>query len=147
MKEKIKKISIFIQELLFPITKKVPDISFRVPNPYNLPVHNQGNKNNCTSHAFASVAEDYLSNKLKERVLIDVDDLWEKQKKFGTATEERGDFLDGPIIIARKYGVRFSTKKGRHGTFFLSDKTEKQGGITSLFVDKIEFVYYDLIRK
>ena len=72
-----------------------------VPNPYNIPVHNQRDKNNCTSHAFALMLEYKLSEKFKERVIVDVDDLWEKQKKFGTATEE-GDFLEDPFIIATK---------------------------------------------
>lgn len=137
-KNKVNKIKLKIQRVLFSITKKLPE-SYIVPNPYNIPVHNQGDKNNCTSHAFASVAEYYLSDKLKERVLIDVDDLWEKQKKFGTATE-RGDFLDGPIIIARKYGAKFNAEKsGRRGTFFLSDKSEMRNGVNCIFVSKIEF--------
>jgi len=137
LKNKANKIKLKIQRFLFSITKKLPE-SYIVPNPYNLPVHNQGNKNNCTSHAFASMTEYHLSDKLKERTLIDVDDLWEKQKKFGTATEE-GDFLDGPIVIATKYGVRFNTESGRRGTFFLSGKTEKRGGITFLLGGRIEF--------
>ena len=65
--------------------------------------------------------------------------MWEKQKKFGMATEENGDFLEGPIIIATKYGVRFSTERGRRGAFFLSGKTEKREGITFLLGGKIEF--------
>lgn len=96
--------------------------SYIVPNLYNIPVHNQGNKNNCTSHAFAVMIEYKLSDKLKDRVIVDVDDLWEKQKKLGTASEEKGDLIEGPFIIATKYGVRFSTKRGRKGTFFLGDK-------------------------
>jgi len=138
LKNKVNKIKLKIQRFLFSITKKVPE-SYIVPNPHNLPVHNQGNKNNCTSHAFASMMEYHLSDKLKERTLIDVDDLWEKQKKFGTATEERGDFLEGPFIIATKYGIRFSTESGRRGTFFLNGKTEKKGGITYFLDGKIEF--------
>jgi hypothetical protein len=94
-----------------------------IPNPYNIPVHNQANKNNCTSHAFAAVLEYELSNLFKERVIVDVDDLWEKQKKFGTATEE-GDFTEGSFIIATKYGVKFCTEGGRKGTFFLGGKIE-----------------------
>lgn len=97
--------------------------SWIIPNPYNIPVHNQGNKNNCTSHAFALLIEYNLSNRLKERALVDVDDLWEKQKKFGTATDE-GDTLEGPWLIAEKYGVIFNTDSGRRGTYFLGGKIE-----------------------
>ena len=120
------------------MTKKLPKL-FRVPNPYKIPTRDQGNENSCTSHAFASCAEYYLSNKLKEKVSVDVDDLWQKQKKFGTATEE-GDSMDGPIIIGRKYGVRFSAEKsGRRGRLFLSDESEIREGIVHFFVSKIEF--------
>lgn len=86
-----------------------------IPNPYNIPVHNQGNRNNCTAHAFATGLELELSNKLKERTLVDVDDLWEKQKKYGKATEEDGDILEGPFIIKDKYGVKFKTDSGKTG--------------------------------
>jgi len=102
--------------------KKLPE-SYRVPNPYNVPIHNQENKNNCISHAFAIMLEYKLSAMFKELVIIDVDDLWEKQKKFGTATEE-GDFGEGPFIIATKYGVKFTTKSGKKGTYFLGRKIE-----------------------
>ncbi|MFZ3166629.1 MAG: hypothetical protein WA130_03365 [Candidatus Methanoperedens sp.] len=95
--------------------------SYEVPNPYNIPVHDQGNKNNCTSHAFSLMMEYRLSEKFKERTLVDVDDLWEKQKKFGTATEE-GDRSDGPFIIAEKYGVKFKTDSGKSGIFFLDGR-------------------------
>ncbi|XOB46391.1 MAG: hypothetical protein ACKKMV_02995 [Candidatus Nealsonbacteria bacterium] len=138
IKNKVNKIKLKIQRFLFSITKKLPE-SYIIPNPYNIPVHNQGDKNNCTSHAFASMMEYHLSDKLKERAIIDIDDLWEKQKKFGTATEEDGDFLEGPIIIATKYGVRFSAESGRRGTFFLSGKTEKKRGMTFLLGGRIEF--------
>jgi len=53
---------------------KLPE-SYITPNPYNIPVHDQGNKNNCTSHAFALMLEYKLSEKFKERVIVDVDDL------------------------------------------------------------------------
>ncbi|MGB8215949.1 MAG: hypothetical protein WCE94_01500 [Candidatus Methanoperedens sp.] len=93
-----------------------------IPNPYNIPVHDQGNKNNCTSHAFASMIESKLSKKFKERTLVDVDDLWNKQIKFGTATEEGGDSIKGPFIIAEKYGVKFKTDSGKRGIFFLNGR-------------------------
>lgn len=112
--------------------------SYIIPNPYNIPVHDQGNKNNCTSHAFALAIEYQLSNKLGEKVIVDVDDLWEKQRKFGTATDA-GDRIDGPFIIATKYGVRFDTENGRRGTIFFSDKTVKGNGITHCFINKVEF--------
>lgn len=92
---------------------------YRIPNPYNIPVHNQGDKNNCTSHAFALGLEYQLSNRFEERTLINVDDLWRKQKRFGTATE-KGDFQDGPFIIAEKYGVKFKSDSGKKGIFFLN---------------------------
>jgi len=92
-----------------------------IPNPYDIPAHDQGEKNNCTSHAFALGLEYQLSEIFKERTLIDVDDLWEKQKKFGTATEN-GDCLEGPFIIAEKYGVKFKTDSGKKGIFFLKGK-------------------------
>ena len=100
---------------------EIPE-SYKTPNPYNVPIHNQGNRKNCTSHAFASVIEYKLSAKFKERVTVDVDDLWEKQKKFGTATEEKGDSFQNLFIVAAKYGVKFITKSGRKGIFFLGDK-------------------------
>ncbi|MDO8668866.1 MAG: hypothetical protein Q7K65_01055 [Candidatus Buchananbacteria bacterium] len=95
--------------------------SYIIPNPYNIPVHDQGNKNSCTSHGFALMLEYQLSNKFKERTLIDVNDLWKKQKKYGTATEN-GDYIEGPFIIAEKYGVKFKTDSGKKGIFFLNGK-------------------------
>jgi hypothetical protein len=89
-----------------------------VPNPYNIPVHDQGIQNNCTSHAFALQMEYQLSDFFKERVIVDVDELWQKQKKYGTATED-GDSLVGPSLIAEQYGVRFATQSGRKGIYFL----------------------------
>jgi hypothetical protein len=81
--------------------------SYKNLNLYNIPIHDQGNKKNCTSHAFVGMMEYKLSDKFKERVIIDVDNLWEKQKKFGTATEKKGDFLEGSFIIAKKYQKAF----------------------------------------
>ena len=95
----------------------LPD-SYTIPNPHNIPVHDQGNKMNCTSHAYASLVEYKLSDYFKERTLVDVDDLWEKQKKFGTASEESGDRLDGPFTIGEEYGIRFKTDSGRKGIYY-----------------------------
>lgn len=96
--------------------------SYIIPNPYNIPVHNQGNKNNCTSHAFALMIEYRLSNKFEELTLVDINDLWEKQKKYGTASEEYGDTLEGPLIIAEKYGIKFETSSGKRGIYFLDGR-------------------------
>lgn len=104
---------------------------YTVPNPYNIPVHNQGSKKNCTSHAFALMMEYHLSDHFRERTLVDVDDLWEKQKMYGTATEEEGDCSDGPFMIATKYGVRFKTDSGKTGCFFLTGVREEKNGITT----------------
>ncbi|MFH0833855.1 MAG: hypothetical protein V2A63_00490 [Patescibacteria group bacterium] len=82
-------------------------------------MHDQKGKNNCTSHAFATCIEYQLSNLLKERVLVNVDDLWEKQKKYGTAKDGVGDLIEGPMKIAAKYEVLFSTASGKNGIFFL----------------------------
>lgn len=90
---------------------------YTISNPYNIPVHDQGNKNNCTSHAYALSLEYKLSNFFKERTLVDVDDLWEKQKKFGKASEICGDTLEGPFLITEKYGVKFKTESGPTGTY------------------------------
>lgn len=107
---------------------KLPD-EYMVPNPYNLPIHDQRSKKNCTSHAFAAMVEYHLSDYFKEQTLIDVDDLWEKQKKYGTATDE-GDLMDGPYAIATKYGARFKTGSGKTGTMFLTGQKERQGIFT-----------------
>lgn len=104
------------------MTYKPKHDKYIVSNPYNIPVHDQGSKNNCTAHAVALSLEYQLSNKFKERTLINVDDLWNKQKGLGTATEENGDTLVGPYIIAEKYGVNFQTDSGRKGVFFLNGK-------------------------
>lgn len=95
----------------------LPD-EFILPNPYNLPVHEQGSENNCTSHAAAGMLEYHLSAILQERSIINVEDLWHKQKTLGTATND-GDYLDGPLKIATKYGVKFTTESGRKGVYFL----------------------------
>ncbi len=104
--------------------------SYIIPNPYNLPARDQGNLNNCTSHAFAYMVEHHLSDHFKERTLVDINDLWEKQLKYGTATED-GDLLDGPFIIASKYGVRFKTDSGKSGTMFLTGEKKQIGAITA----------------
>ena len=112
-------------------TKKIPD-EFEIPNPYNIPDRVQGNQNNCTSLSFAHLVEYPLSDHFKERTLIDIDDLWNKQRTLGTATEV-GDYADGPFNIAIKYGVRFTTDSGRTGTVFLTGK-KKQIGIITKYV-------------
>lgn len=97
--------------------KKLPSKCI-IPNPYNVPIHNQNEENSCTSHAFAAMMEYLLSDLFHERISVDVDDLWEKQKKFGTATEEDGDYVIGPFKIAEKYGVKFRTESGKRGIYF-----------------------------
>lgn len=97
------------------MTDKFPK-EFTIPNTYNIPIHDQKGKNNCTSHAFATMHEYKLSEWLKEQVLIDVDDLWEKQIKYGTATEA-GDTLEGVIKVANEYGMLFTTISGRKGIY------------------------------
>jgi hypothetical protein len=96
--------------------KKLPD-KYIIPNPYDIPIHDQGNKNNCTSHAVAAGFEYKLSDLLKERALIDVDDLWDKQLKYGTATEEEGDTVEDALKIAFEYGMLFTTESGKKGIF------------------------------
>src|SRR3989344_1295607 len=103
---------------------------YSIPDIYNLPRRDQSEKNNCTSHAFAYLIEVHLSNHFKERTVIDVDDLWEKQLKYGTATDQ-GDFPEGPFIIATKYGVRFLTDSGKHGTLFLTGEKANFRGINA----------------
>lgn len=83
-------------------------------NTYDLPPHDQGDKNSCTAHAVAMMFEMHLSNDFREPVSIDGDDLWEKQLKFGTATEDGDDFV-GVLYIADKYGMKFETKSGIKG--------------------------------
>ena len=104
---------------------------YSVPNPYNLPVHDQAGKNNCTSHAIAAMAERHLSDYFKEKTLIDVDDLWQKQREYGTATEE-GDIITGPITIMAKYGARFRTDSGKTGTMFVTGQNIEHGWLTVL---------------
>jgi len=96
---------------------RLPKKAF-VPNPYNIPVHNQGRKNNCTAHANATLIEFTLSRIFKERVTVDVDDLWEKQKKFGTASEHGGDTLSDSVIVAAIYGAKFETASGKKGIYY-----------------------------
>lgn len=104
------------------IKKKLPNV-YKLPNPYNIPVHDQGGKNNCTSHSIASAIEYQLSAKLEERVLVDVDDLWEKQKRFGSATEETGDFIENALRVASMHGIKFTTTSGKKGTIYPSAKS------------------------
>lgn len=117
-----------LPDILNSPSEKLPE-SYTMPNPYNIPVHDQGNKKNCTSHAFALMMEYKLSDYFKERTLVDVGDLWGKQKKFGIATEDNGDIMEGPFMIAVKHGIKFKTDSGKSGTVFLSGKKEKKGAI------------------
>ena len=95
--------------------KKLPKRVF-IDNPYNIPIHDQKDKNNCSSHAFAAMYEYHLSAYFKERTLVDVDDLWDKQLKYGTATEH-GDTLEDVMKVADEYGVLFTTDSGKTGLF------------------------------
>ena len=96
--------------------KQLPEKLF-IDNPFNIPIHDQKDKNNCTSYAFSTTLEHYLSDYFRERTLIDVDDLWEKQLKYGTATEEGGDTIEGVMKIADEYGVLFRTDSGKKGLY------------------------------
>ena len=96
--------------------KQLPEKVF-IDNPFNIPIHEQKDKNNCTSHAFATQLEYYLSDYFKERTLINVDDLWEKQLKYGTATEAGGDTTEGVMKIVGEYGVLFRTDSGKKGLY------------------------------
>jgi len=95
--------------------KKLPKRVF-LDNPYNIPIHDRKDKNNCSSHAFAVMFEFQLSDYFKERKLIDVDDLWEKQLKYGSATE-LGDTMEDVMKITDEYGVLFTTDSGKRGLF------------------------------
>jgi hypothetical protein len=97
---------------------------YRIPNPHNIPVKNQGDTSSCTSHAFALMWEYHLSNHFNERVEIDAKDLWEKQLAYGTAHIEKGDTFTGVVFIADTYGVKFETKSGIKGFFYPSKGIE-----------------------
>lgn len=118
-----KKIKKYKDKIVYSITGRIPRSYSSPINKYDIPIHNQGKENSCTAHAFAYLMELQLSEKFKERTLVDVDDLWEKQKKFGTATE-KGDCSEGPFLIAQKYGVNFKTDSGIEGTYFLGSRIE-----------------------
>lgn len=60
--------------------------------------------------------------------MIDVDDLWEEQLKYGTAVEGKGDTMEDVFKIADEYCMKFQTASGKKGVFkpskgieFLSD--------------------------
>ncbi len=108
--------------------EEIPD-NFEIPNPYNIPMKIQGDENNCTSLTFADMYDYVLSDYFKERTLIDIEDLWNKQKELGTATEE-GDIAEGPFNIAIQYGVTFTTDSGKTGTLFLTGEKRQIGFIT-----------------
>ena len=88
-----------------------------IPNPYNIPIHDQGDKPSCSTQALAAMCEYELSGILEEQVLIDTDDLWEKQLKYGTANEH-GDTIEDCIKISDKYGMLFRTESGKRGIFY-----------------------------
>lgn len=94
---------------------ELPD-SYMHPGMKYFTPHDQGNKSNCSSHAIAACLELQLSARLKKRVTVDVEDLWEKQKKFGTAQEGIGDHMESSLNTANTYGVIFSVEDGRKGT-------------------------------
>jgi hypothetical protein len=100
---------------LFKRKVKLPE-TFIIPNNYDLPIHDQKDKNNCTSHSIAEMFEYKLSEYFKEQTLIDVDDLWEKQLKYGTATQD-GDTMEDAMKTADEYGMLFTTKSGKKGIF------------------------------
>jgi hypothetical protein len=89
---------------------------FIIPNPHNIQVKDQGNTPSCTSHAFATMWEYQLCNHFNESVVIDAQDLWDKQLAHGTATSQ-GDTFVGVAFIADKYGMKFETKSGIQGIF------------------------------
>ena len=96
--------------------EKFPD-EFIIPNTYNIPIHDQGNKSNCTSHAIATMIEYRLSNEFKQLVTVDVEDLWEKQKKYGTAKEGIGDSIEDAVKVAQEYGVIYKKSNGETGIY------------------------------
>ena len=108
-----------------------------VSNPYNVPVHDQEEKCNCTSHAFSFALELCLSDFFHELALIDVDDLWENQLNYGTANES-GDFTSGCIDIIESYGVKFSTKSGLIGRYYPDGYVEWPGE-EYMYAMKLEF--------
>jgi hypothetical protein len=115
-------VSGLIKRLISSIKNKKPGNNLGIPNKliipnmYNVPIHDQGAESSCTSHAVAAAVELVLSEMLGERALIDVDDLWDKQKMYGTATEN-GDSVTVAIEIASKYGLLFETESGKKGIF------------------------------
>ena len=64
-----------------------------VPNPYNIPVHDQGNKNSCTAHAPALMMEYQLSDYFKERTLIA--EPWGQTPQIFSDIDYRRYFLAG----------------------------------------------------
>ena len=45
--------------------------------------------------------------------MIDVDDLWEKQLKYGTAVEGKKDTMEDVFKIADEYCMKFQTVSGK----------------------------------
>lgn len=107
---------------------------------------------NCTSHSIALMLEFQLSAYFREKTLVDVDDLWEKQKKFGTASEAYGDYSGGPFIVGSRYGVRFRTESGKTGTIFLPKKGQMENGIKhyhggTIKMDKPYMRIFDFLKR
>ncbi|MBF4696099.1 hypothetical protein [Fusibacter ferrireducens] len=94
----------------------LPD-EYENPNMKYFKIHDQGSKNNCTSHAIAGMVELQLSEIFQESVTVNVDDLWNKQLRYGTATEEGEKSVEGALVIFEKYGVWFHTESGIIGTY------------------------------
>lgn len=72
----------------------------------------------CTIGGMAMHVELQLTLKLKERVIVDVEDLWEKQKKYGTIIDKVWCPPEEVNMIASKYGIKYKTESGESKTYF-----------------------------
>ncbi len=97
------------------MNENFPDC-FETPDPYNIPIHDQGNKNSCVLHALAVCIEEYLSEEFKERTLIDVDDWWDNMLKYGMATTD-GTTVELAMEYISKHGVKYTTDSGKCGIY------------------------------